>query len=164
MKIFNRTVIILESLCALGMLWCIVNIFLAPGKSPEDVLSAVDLELPAYNIENEYDNLDRESSRWDNFTYDVTFSPKESAALVKQLHDKGWKFENNRYVNRVDIDEDLTYSASVNPKLGIATLDVLIDEDYGLLYSFFCLIFLLTSIFIAAIWGTVKLVRKFLIK
>ncbi len=161
MKIFKQIIIAAESFCAFGILWCIINIFLlTPGTEPDDILSAVDLELPVCNIEDTYDNLDRGASRFDNFTYHVTFSPQETTALIKKMEEMGWQREDDLYIKSVDVDEDLTYSAFINPRLGTATLDVSIDEFYSIKYVFYTILFILTASFIAGLWGIVILVSK----
>ncbi len=159
MKLFNRIIIFFEALCALGILWCIISV-VTPTTRPEDILSAVDLELSNYDILNKSDNLDRGASRFDNFIYDVTFPQEDTAALIKQMQDGDWQKENDIYVKTVVVDEALTYSAFINPQLRTATLDVLIDEDYSLIYYVYAILFILASTFFAVIWGIVKVISK----
>ena len=100
-------------------------LFIGPGVEPDDILSAVDLNLPNYTIESTSDNLYREASRWDYYTYQISFSSNESPALIKQLQEKNWEYEceNNQYVKSVDIDDDLlTYAAFVDPDSGTQPL------------------------------------------
>lgn len=163
MKLFNRIIIFFEALCALGILWCMISIA-TPTTRPEDILSAVDLELSDYDILNKSDNLDRGASRFDNFIYDVTFPQEDMAALIKQMQDGDWQKENDIYVKTVVVDEALTYSAFINPQLRTATLDVLIDEDYSLIYYVYAILFILASTFFAVIWGLVKVFSKVISK
>lgn len=163
MKLFNRIIIFFEVLCALGFLWCIISV-VTPTTRPEDILSAVDLELSDYDILNKSDNLDRGASRFDNFIYDITFPQEDTAALIKQMQDGDWQKENDIYVKKVVVDEGLTYSAFINPQLRTATLDVLIDEDYSLIYFVYAILFILASTFIAVIWGIVKVISKVISK
>lgn len=161
MKLFNRIIIVLEIVCAIGILWCIIKFFfLAPGSGPDEILSAVDLKLPDYKIENTSDNLDRGASRFDNFTYEITFSPQEET-LLKQLQGRGWQKQYNLYTKTIEVDEDLTYSAFVNPQIGSATLDVMIDEDYSQYYIMYAILILVSALVIAGVWGIVKLYKKF---
>lgn len=161
MKIFNRIILVIEGLCAIGLLWCIVHVlFLVPGTESDDILSAVDLELSTYKIENRSDNLDRGASRFDNFTYVITFSTKESADLVKQMQNGNWERDNDLYIKSVEVDEDLSYSAFVNPREGTATLDVLIDENYSLIYVIFSILIIIFALFNGGVWGLVKLCCK----
>ncbi|MDE6577851.1 MAG: hypothetical protein K2J82_06250 [Muribaculaceae bacterium] len=159
MKIFNRIIITIEVLCAVGILWCVINISTL-GTEPKDILHAVDLELPNYTILDKEDNLDRGASRFDNFIYHVTFSPKEETALVKQIKGRGWEKINESYMKTKHVDDDLTYSVVINPTSGTATLEILIDEDYIALYYVYAILFLITAILLVCAWGIVKLVNK----
>lgn len=175
MKIFDRIVVALEALCALGILFFIINI---PGTDVDDVLSAVDLDFPNYNIVNTDDMDDLEWGSWSCdlvgtrfsvFRYKITFSQKDSTALVKQLQGKGWeKLKNNWYEKSLDIagngssviESDLTYYTFVNPKSGTAELYIQIDDDY-MFSAWIIIIFLISvAVFIAILWAIVKIFYK----
>ena len=160
MKIIKHLVVATEVLCALGILWCVCRLCIMGGTKAEDILSAVEIDLPNYEITSEDNNLDRGASSFDWFQYTVSFSPQNSD-LIDKLNKDNWKKKNDDYWKSVEVDEDLSYSAHVNPAKGTAQLKVEIDELYGIIDLTIIFILIFISLLVGTIYGTTWLVVKY---
>ena len=165
MKIFNFVIAAILGLCAIEFVWCIVNM---PGTKPDDILSAVDLKISNYSVENE--SIGGYGSSYTSYIYNITFSSNDSEKLLNKLASGYWVRDGlNQYTKSVDIDGALTYSdiiqpklvysASVDPKSGTATLEATIDEEYEIQGTMHALIVVFIVFLCLGLWAIVKLSR-----
>lgn len=166
MKLFRGVIYIINVLMLLGVVFCLGHMLFADGTSPKDILSALDLDLPKYEIVSPEDNLDRSASAWDWYYYKVSFSSQDSSALTTQLIQKGWDYEDEEYSNsKVEgFDSDIIYSAHVSPSTGTAILEVEMDEFYFIRDLVIAFLLLLVIMIIDGIYVLVRYVSTFLMR
>lgn len=167
MKAFSLITKVLLALCGIAIAYFLLHAKFATYTEPNDVLSAVDLDIPEYKIVSEDNNLDRGASRWNNFRYEITYPLKDTTYILKQLRSNDWDLEGERYWKSKQIDEDLIYSVivlnpdpSVCPDEGRAFLEVDIDELYNLGDIFMIIVITFFGIF----WGVLYLIIKWIDK
>ncbi len=148
----------LLALCGLAIAYFLLHAKFATYTEPKDVLSALDLDLSTYQITSSDNNLDRGSSRWDWYSYEISFPLDDTTKILKQLESNGWEYnsKNGSYWKSQEVDGDLTYSSSVYPKEGKARLQVDIDEMYRARDIFMAFFIAIIFILIGIIYLIVK--------
>ena len=91
----------------------------ASGKDPGELLRMSGLKIDDYEIIYQEDNLERESSAWDDFKYALEI--KDNREELKNQLDKlvknnqNWTFENDQYVFHEEDEDNYSLSIYVNP-------------------------------------------------
>lgn len=90
----------------------------ASGKDPGKLLHKSGLNIDDYEIIYQEDNLERESSAWDNFTYSLKINDN-SQELKKQLDElvsksENWTLKDGQYIFNKEMEDSWDLSIHVN--------------------------------------------------
>ena len=116
LKIFFSILLIFISFCSCGI----------SGKDPGKLLRKAGLKIDNYEIIYKEDNLERESSAWDNFQYCLKVE-EDNAELKNQLEklisqNEHWVSINGGY--EYNQEEDGNYELSISVSLEHSTIEI----------------------------------------
>lgn len=173
MKDLKKLIIGLECLCLIGIVICTI-MYLSPQKKGVDyMLSALDLEIPQYEIISNED--------WSHgYEYDISFSTDYAASIIQQFenrkekwtiqglncvyYDLGCEYDETEccfHLHCTDSTaEDYHYSASVYPQKGTAHLGMGFEFREGFIWVGFICILTFVGLVIGLIYGMIILVVK----
>ncbi len=177
MKDLKKLIIGLECLCLIGIVICTI-MYLSPQKKKgvDYMLSALDLEIPQYEITSS--NEDWECGC--GYDYDISFSTDYAASIIQQFenrkeewtipgfncvyYDLGCEYDEtecNFYLQCTDsTSDDYHYLASVYPQKGIAHLWMDFEFGEGFIWGGFICILTFVGLVIGLIYGMIILVVK----
>ncbi len=136
------------------------------AKNPHNIEAIVNLDLPDVASVESWDNLDRSSSKWDCYEYEIVFSTPLSESCTGELDrlcEDGSKFwskvwDGYRYYDAA-WDVGGNYCVQCTIRKDSASVEYYVDEAEGelIVYSGVAIAFL--GIFLLTAWGIVLLIK-----
>lgn len=154
MKIFKKVILIVESLCLVGIVVCLIK-FLFPERIGVDyILSVIDVEIPQYEL------ISKDEKWQDYYDYKISFPTDYSDSIIKQFENKKdvyglWQCscdETSCHLYGIDnTPGDYHYFADINIQEGTAHLRM--SFEWGEQMN--CIIHVCLLLFIGFIFGVV---------
>ncbi|MCQ2208089.1 MAG: hypothetical protein MJZ02_07725 [Paludibacteraceae bacterium] len=168
MKSFKKFIVVLESMCLIGMITFFIMFFFPKKIGVDYILSVVDIEIPHYDVVSK-------KEKWqDYYDYEICFPTEYSESIIKQFKNKKdcQKFQteyDGKIVNVLTCEYSQTncnilctdntagdyyYYVYIRPQEGKASVQV--SYEFG--EQFDCVLYIVALLFLALVIGVIYVI------
>ena len=118
-RIIVASIFGITAIAALGLYFLL---FANRSTTPDSIARRVDLKLPAYEITKEEDNMDRTSSAWSYYYYEIKFKEPLSEHFIEKF-DKFSTSKGDKYIVSAESPDSWNCRVCLDPVENTATLE-----------------------------------------